>query len=212
MSDTVIDFVGIWQDVEQARLDAEAFPAVWGGRFTSSNPSDFLQRWFESELALPWRVWEHTDAIMFGRTPDSRPAQAERLLRAELFGGDGHLRLRRDGADRWQWRFVGLPGAGLPKDISGERWQPDPTVAMFRYREQVILWGKEIRKQEDKPETGVGLWWEDRVAGARLAYPPHLSGIERVYLHFYRYTQAGRTVLVQYLGLGNRKEVVSWPK
>jgi len=96
--------------------------------------------------------------------------------------------------------------------MEGTPWLPDPHVALQRYEEKVILWGKEVRREIDGREEGVGRWWDDRVGAARLLYPPHLSGIERVYLHFYRYTQAGRTVLVQYLGLGDEKEVVSWPK
>ena len=203
----MIDFTAIWQKVETARLDAAAFPTVWGGAFTSPDSNAFLKAWFESNLALPWRVWEHTDAIAWGRIADSRPERPAHLLRAELFGPDGHLSLRRDGAKRWQWRFVGCAGASPPADVKGEPWQTDANMTLFRYAEKVILWGKEVRQDENDPQSGVGLWWEDRVAAARLAYPPHLSGIERVYLHFYRYTQAGRTVLVQYRGLGDETTI-----
>ena len=205
------DFESIWNVVQQAHLANNEIPAVSGGRFSDARPDEFLNMWLRNDYDFPWRIWAYTDSIEFGLVDEDISECLPHLLRTELFGPDGHLSLRRNGANRWQWRFVGPAGTVLPTELEGVLWQSKADSVLRRYEEKVILWGEEIRKKKDDPQTGIGRWWDDRVAAARLVYPPSLSSVDRVYLHFYRYTQTGHTVLVQYLGLGDQEQVL-FPK
>jgi hypothetical protein len=73
-------------------------------------------------------------------------------------------------------------------------WAVHPGCTLRRYEESVILWGE--RKE------GHNLWFDDRAAAARLAYPVNARG--RVYLHFWRYTEHGQTAFVWYRELSNQ--------
>ena len=210
MSVQRVDFDKLWQKMEKAVVAPAVVPTVLGGQFESVGPTDFLNRWLEDSPAMPWRIWEHVNLIEFGNKPDSRPQRPAYLQRADIFGEGGHLSLRRDG-NRWYWRFVGPADTIVPEGVGGEVWQPANATPLRCYAEEAILWGKEIRRGQEGEKKGIGLWWEDRVGAATLKYPQHLSGISRVYLHLYRYTEAGRTMFVWYRGLGDETEVQPWP-
>lgn len=207
MSAQRIRFEKLWQQMQDAVVADEHLPTVLGGRFEADNLTQFLNQWFQNGPMMPWRIWKHISFIEFSDAPQ----EPEYLQRAELFGDDGHLSLRREG-NRWLWHFIGTAGTTLPAGVKGDPWKLDGSTPLRCYPDKTILWGEEIRENKDDPKTGIGLWWEDRVGAANLKYPSHLSGISRVYLHFDRYTQAGRTVFVWYRGLGNREGVRSWPQ
>ncbi len=210
MSTQAVVFSQLWQDMKDAEVKQVDVPTVLGGQFDADDLTAFLNKWQKSDLNMPWRIWEHISFIEFGK-PGDMPKEPRYLQRAELFGARGHLSLRRDN-NRWFWHFVGLAGTALPTGVKSERWKPDECAQLRCYSDKAILWGEEIVRDKDGNKEDVDvLWWEDRVGAADLRYPQHLSGISRVYLHFYRYTQAGHTVFAWYKGLGDEDKVIPWP-
>lgn len=182
MSDKSIDFTQLYKQMQQATLQTSERPAILGGEFAAGQLSDFLHTWQAHWQAMPYRIWEHVSHIEFA----DQPPDPTYLQRADIFGESGHLSLRRD-AQRWLWHYIGQPvtlNAFQPEDF----WQHHPNGQLRRYAESVMLWGD--RKVTSSP------WHDDRVAAANLTYPIDTTGC--VYLHFWRYTEYGQTVFVQY--------------
>lgn len=197
-NEALLDFDGLFAKMEQARKDAGgAQPVILGGRFAHSRLSAFLDVWRKEWKAMPWRVWEYVSSIGFADEPE----HLGWLQRADIFGEGGHLALRRDG-ERWLWHFIG-PASSLPENIEGTKY---PDTALHRYEESIVLWGEEVRKDKNDPKTGIGHWQDDRVGAAQLKYP-EMKGVSRVYLHYWRYSQAGETQFVWYRGLGDENGV-----
>ncbi len=189
MSDNSIDFKRLHEKMEQARLSVAERPAILGGEFPAGQLNEFLDIWRPRWDAMRYRVWEHISHVEFA----DAPTQPKFLQRAEIFGGGGHLSLRRDG-NRWLWHYVGetvdLP---LARFGATDFWEGNPDCQLRRYAESVILWGK---REDDRPR-----WFDDRVAAANLAYPLNAKG--RAYLHFWRYTDNGQTAFVWYRELSS---------
>ncbi|MBI3960149.1 MAG: hypothetical protein HY328_15150 [Chloroflexi bacterium] len=207
-TESQLDFGKLMDRMETARQEVvEERPAIVGGRFTHSQLDAFLAARRVQWDQMPWRIWEHVSAIDFA----DEPASPDLLQRADIFGPSGHLSLRRDG-DRWLWHFIGAVQPNVPPEFNpSDFWKRHSDTMLRRYEESVILWGQEVRIDKDDPKTGIGLWQDDRVGAARLAYP-QMSGNLRVYLHYWRYTEAGQTAFVWYRGLGDEQGVKSWPK
>jgi hypothetical protein len=194
MSDNSIDFKRLHEKMRQARLGVAERPAILGGEFPAEQLIEFLDVWRPRWDAMRYRVWEHISHIEFVEADADAPMQPEFLQRAEVFGGGGHLSLRRDGS-RWLWHYVGeavnlsLNGFGAT-----DFWQANSGCQLRRYAESVILWGE---RKENQPR-----WFDDRVAAANLAYPLKAKG--RAYLHFWRYTDNGQTAFVWYRKLSDQ--------
>lgn len=207
-TESQLDFSELMERMETGRQEAvKERPAIVGGRFSHGQLGDFLTAWRTQWDQMPWRVWEQVNAIDYA----DEPASPELLQRADIFGKGGHLSLRRDG-ERWLWRFIGAVQPTLTSDFRAFNfWDTSPEAVLRRYAEIVILWGEEVRTDKDDLKTGIGLWQDDRVGAARLAYPQMREDL-RVYLHYWRYSEAGQTAFVWYRGLGNKEGVKSWPK
>lgn len=200
-NERLLDFDNLHKQMQQARKEAkESQPVILGGRFAHSRLSAFLDEWRGQWEKMPWRIWEYVSCIGFVEKAEN----SEWLQRADIFGEGGHLSLRRDG-ERWLWHFIGAASPALPEEFAGTKY---PDTALHRYAESVILWGQEA---EDTDGAGTGIWRDDRVAAARLEYP-QMKGTSRVYLHYWRYSQAGETQFVWYRGLENDRGVVKWPE
>jgi hypothetical protein len=190
--------------------DSEQRPIILGGRFDAgdrqaddANLSAFLLIWQERMGQMPWRIWEHISGIGFA----NEPADTRYLQRAELFGAGGHLSLRRD-SGRWLWSYIGPAGvptlkwrAELPAGEDFWTSAQGARATLRQYEEQVLLWGKATPSRSNEPS----IWWEDRVARAKLAYPQVPQGSERVVLRLWRYTEDGRTAFVWYRALMPRQ-------
>ena len=200
-----LEFDRLLEKMDVARQAAtNQRPVIVGGRFSHPRLEAFLSEWREQWGNMPWRIWEHVSAIAFA----DEPAQSEWLQRADIFGPGGHLSLRRDG-ERWLWHFI---GAALPTPStefkSSDFWEENGDAVLRRYEESVILWGEKVDKTKTKATADVKLWHDDRVGAALLEYP-QMSGNSRVYLHYWRYSEAGQTAFVWYRGLGDKQEVQS---
>lgn len=192
MSDKSIDFKNLYNKMQAAKCKAQDRPTIiiLGGEFDADHLDTFLKSWQAQWNQMAYRIWEHISHIEFA----DQPAQPEYLQRAEIFGEGGHLSLRRDG-NRWLWHYIGQ-SVSLNGFTWADFWQAHPNCQLRRYAESVILWG------ERKDNTS--LWHDNRVAAANLAYPLKTTG--RVYLHFWRYTEQGQTVFVQYWALSDKPE------
>lgn len=200
MSEQSVNFGQLIERMKQARKDGAGHPTIIGGRFTANRLDGFLAVWRQRWDAMPWRIWEHVSEIEFKFA--NEPKALTYLQRAEVFGEGGHLSLRRDG-NRWLWHYIGPPGQPAPAGFDRppeceDFWAEHPDVELRRYKEHVLLWGEGIVDEDKKP---TGRWWEDRVAAARLEYPPQLTGNARVRLEFWRFTENGQTAFVWYRGL-----------
>ena len=205
--EALLDFGDLFARMQQARREAdENRPIILGGRFEHSRLPAFLDEWCGQWGKMPWRIWEYVSSIGFA----DKPENTQWLQRAEIFGENGHLSLRRDG-ERWLWHFIGAKEPTLPGEFKPASFWDSHVNELHRYTESVILWGEEVLKDKNDPKTGIGRWQDDRVAAALLEYP-QMKGASRVYLHYWRYSQAGETQFVWYRGLGNKQEVAKWPK
>lgn len=173
---------------------------ILGGQFEPKRLAAFLAVWQARWETMPWRIWERVSETGFA----DAPKDPDLLQRAEIFGEGGHLSLRRD-ANRWYWRYIGpadqpAPGGFEAGPECEDFWAAgqNKDVVLRCYEERVLLWGQEILDPNKQP---TGVWWEDRVAAARLQYPVQLKGHDRVYLKFNRFTEAGRTAFVWYRDL-----------
>lgn len=190
MSNKSIDFTQLYAQIQQATLQASDRPVILGGEFAANRLQTFLKEWEtqKSWQGMPYRIWEHVSHIEFA----AQPPNLTYLQRADIFGESGHLSLRRD-VQCWLWHYIGQPVTLTAFQLE-DFWRHHPNCQLRRYAESVILWGD--RKDPSSP------WHDDRVAAANLTYPIDTTG--RVYLHFWRYTEHGQTVFVQYRGLSNR--------
>lgn len=203
MNEKNLDFGELIQKMNAAPRYGKAGPnrlAILGGQFGPERLAAFLAAWQGRWATMPWRIWEHVSEIGFADTPKD----PDLLQRGEVFGEGGHLSLRRDG-NRWYWRYIGPADQPVPKGFEKapeceDFWaiEQNKDVSLRCYEERVLLWGNEILDSNKQP---IGVWWEDRVAAARLQYPAQLKGHDRVHLKFNRFTEAGRTVFVWYRDL-----------
>lgn len=199
MSDKSIDFERLYDKMQRAKLSDADRPTILGGKFPADQLDAFLNVWQARWNTMPYRIWEHVSHIEFAE----RPAQPEYLQRAEIFGEGGHLSLRRDvkrghltlrcDGDCWLWHYIGTSVSLTGFNIE-DFWKEHPACQLRRYAESVMLWGERKDNQSR--------WFDDRVAAANLAYPLKTTG--RVYLHFWRYTEQGRTAFVWYRALSDK--------
>lgn len=194
-------------------------PTILGGQFAHNRLTAFLRYWGLDKGAMKWRIWELTNALTF----DADIGDTQHLQRAEIFGEEGHLSLRRDG-QKWLWHFIGLvtrdPSSSFPENqsevflsgfISNLTAQPTGEGDNEEFACEDYWMSEETRRASDnmrRYEESVilwgekrqsdALWWDDRVAAAILRYPVINKGNARVKLEFWRYTQAGRTAFVWY--------------
>ncbi|ACL23983.1 type III-D CRISPR-associated protein Csx19 [Chloroflexus aggregans] len=193
MSDESNDFfTQLYEKMQKANLSNSDRPAILGGECMPDQLQAFLTAWQGHWQAMPYRIWEHVSHIEFA----DLPTQPEFLERAEIFGELGHLSLRRDG-NRWLWHYIGT-SVSFTSFGARDFWKEHPDCQLRRYAESVMLWGE---RKDHQPR-----WFEDRVAAAILAYPLNATG--RVYLHFWRYTEQGRTAFVWYRALSDRPDKV----
>jgi hypothetical protein len=164
---------------------------VWGGWCTEDDLLDLMQDWPECDVAMPYRIWEYAYEVVFEEK--TLPADAPSLLRGRLFGQGGDLSLRREG-HRLHWHFVGPAGTRPPAGDyhAQDFWQYATAGAVFHRRVQrALLWGE--RRQ------GFDLWFEDRTARARLAYP--LEQLGRAQVKYSTFSRGGQVQFVWLLGL-----------
>lgn len=162
--------------------------AIWGGRCAADEVETFLvsNHW----AAMPYRIWEWTDRIVFVR--DEPPDHVFFLERGRLFGPGGDLAVWRDG-DTFRWRYVGLHGVPVFEEWNQQGraknfWDQEPEARYHRYRETALLWGRwDGQRRRDT-----------RVAGADLRYP---AWGERVCLDYNVFSREGRVEFVQFIGL-----------
>ncbi len=190
MSDKSIDFNQLIEKMQKARVADAERPTILGGQFAADLLAEFLTAWQGRMDQMPFRLWEHISHIEFA----DAPREPEFLQRAEIFGEGGHLSLRRDAAG-WLWHYVGK-AVDLPLQEFGvaDFWATHPDCKLRCYAESVILWSE---KKENN-----NLWSDGRVAAAQLNYPADDG--DRVYLHFWRYTEDGQTAFVWYRALCNQ--------
>lgn len=190
MNDNSIDFKKLIDKMQKARVADADRPTVLGGQFAADRLAEFLNAWQGRLDQMRLRLWEHISHVEFADAPN----EPEFLQRAEVFGEGGHLYLRRDGAG-WLWHYVGK-AVELPLQEFGvaDSWATHPDCKLRRYAESVILWSE--GKESDN------LWFDGRVAAAQLNYP--VDPGDRVYLHFWRYTEDGQTAFVWYRKLSNQ--------
>ena len=203
MSEQSVDFGDLIKKMHDAPRYGKSGPnrlTILGGQFEPGRLAAFLAAWDKRWHTMPWRIWEHISEIGF----TDEPVDPDLLQRGEVFGEGGHLSLRRDG-NRWFWRYIGPADQPAPAGFEvapecEDFWaaEQDKDVTFRCYEARALLWGQEIQDSARQP---TGVWWEDRVAAARLQYPAQLKGHERVYLKFWRFTEAGRVVFVWYRGL-----------
>lgn len=168
---------------------------IWGGRFAEGELSAFLGLWTLPRDLMPWGIWLWTDNIRFDHR-GLAPGDQAYLERGRIFGLGGDLGLRRVYGD-FMWRFVGRP-AELPKDAANEEkygaqdYWDNRSGSRLRARERsALLWGED--------HSGAGLWQEDRVGWAHLAYPKVRAS--RVKLCYREYLLGSRVEAVWWLGL-----------
>ena len=187
-----VQFDDIAQMVTQPLVGKDHL-SIWGGRCAEGDLLAFLDGWDLSRM--PYRIWEYVSDIRFEK--DTLPNDIVLLQRGRLFGEGGDLEVRRDG-EEFAWRFIGKPKMRPPEDYDLEEndfWHRHPDAAFHQYEQKALLWGE---KREN------GFWFDNRVAGAELAYPG-VAG-KRVQLHYKVFSRAGRVQFVWYTGLSEWKE------
>lgn len=186
------NFGQLIKEMEQARLPDDERPTILGGRFDATQIDAFLDVWRKRWDDMNHRIWEYVSEIEFS---NGDCADTTYLQRAEIFGNGGHLSLRRD-ANRWLWHYIGPtdqpPPARFDQPTHCEDfWKANPDTELRCYADAFLLWGED--------EKARGLWWEDRVAAARLTYPAQPGG--RVLLDVWQFSEDGQVVFVWYRGL-----------
>jgi len=187
-----VQFDDIVQMVTQPLVGKDDL-SIWGGRCAEGDLLAFLQGW-ENLSSMPYRIWEYVSDILFEK--DALPEDVVLLQRGRLFGEGGDLEVRRDG-EGFTWQFIGLEGARPPEGYDLEEndfWQQHD-IAFHQYEQTALLWGE---------RQGENDWFDNRVAGAELAYPG-VAG-KRVQLHYKIFSRAGRVQFVWYTGLSEWEE------
>lgn len=179
-------------------IDTPDKPHILGGRFEHEHLERFLALWRDMWPKTPYAVIETTQTINMEQGFPG--AVADNLQRLDIFSPDGHLSLRRD-EGRWFWRFIGVfaPDERADPFNQPDKWKSywesgeGSEARLLCYEESVLLWGEQ---RSHNPS----IWWDDRVARARLVYPG-MATASRVSLRYQRYTARGRTLFVRYLDL-----------
>jgi len=223
-----LDFAALLNELEQSTLQNDECPVLWGGRFPASeaNLSAFLLGWGLAARRMPWRIWEWVSELALEEAGSDVPANLALLERGRLFGPGGDLELRRD-EECVLWRFVGPPASAAPQCLHWEHehkpealkemrrggqepfpaadfWRAHPECRPLLKRQRyALLWGQE--EQHGDPPRGMGVWREDRVAGASapLRYPgmSERSKVGRVELAYSEYLWADAVQAVWWEGL-----------
>lgn len=174
---------------------------ILGGQFPANQIKAFLQLWRLPRRAMPWSLWQWTDDIDM-QCDEGMPGDLDYLERGRVFGSEGDLDLRRDGA-RFLWRFVGQAEAKLPQEItSGDYgaksfWEGRENWRLRPYKRSALLWGS----RDAAKAHGKSGWHDDRVGWAGLDYP-QVDG-NRVQVAYIEYLDGSNVELVRLLGLEN---------
>lgn len=193
------------QELFKAPVATQENLAIWGGQIGVADLEDFLQAWKWPKLDMPWRIWEWASAVDFEREAGPPAVAAEGFRRPEwlervhIFGKSGDLALRRDG-ECFLWRFVGRAGTEPPGGFfeaeTDDYWRNGHAGRELQEKKRtVLLWGQEFQGHP-------GQWQDDRVAGARLAYPEVAAGKDgRVQLRYNEYIHGGSVEAVWWLNV-----------
>lgn len=192
-----VDLTTLVEEMIGAQPVGPDWLAMQGGEFEASRLAEFLASWSLPRARMPWTVWQWTDDIKLEHEA-APPGDLDYLERGRVFGDEGDLELRRDG-DRVLWRLVGEPALGAPAVFAGLDYWKGREQQQLRLRERtMLLWGAERR---DPGGNSTGLWQENRVGWARLAYPPLLTGHRRLRVRYREYLLGGNVELVWLLRL-----------
>jgi hypothetical protein len=181
-----VDFPNLIRRMKEDELKPSEWPTVVGGECSEAELVDWLNGLDLSAMEV--RIWESTDRCTIG--DDGPPETAGWLERARIFGAGGDLDVRRDGDD-FRWRYVGEADYA-PEEEELLPYPGTPERPVYRRTREALLWGE---RKEGQPQ-----WFDDRTAGADLSYPVE-GAPARVQVHYWEYTQAGRTLAVWLRGL-----------
>lgn len=202
-----IDFAQMIAKMQQAELAEKDRPAIWGGTCAIAQLDALLDGLVQAQPDLAgqmnFRIWEYSDHIEFA---DARQPQRW-LLRTEWFGAGGHLSLRRNGSE-WLWHLIGpsqwnTNAHWLQSHAGEDFWASHPDTQLRRYDEHLLLWGERVA---GLAESSPAQWFDSRVASARLEYPSSLRNYNRVYLHYWRFTEAGHTTFIWHRALSGSSQ------
>ncbi len=190
MSVNALNFKDLVDKVQKPMVGAETL-SIWGGECAADEILALVQQW-PGLAEMPYRLWEYSCDIKFEDKAAPLPGEARWLERGRLFGPGGDLALRRDGM-RFGWHFVGPKGVTAPAVGQVEDfWTTAEAAALFHQDEtSALLWGE--RKKDFE------LWFDDRVAGAKLKYP--VAQLGHLQVKYRTYSRAGRIEFVWWLGL-----------
>jgi hypothetical protein len=196
MSHKAVNFDELVKQVRGAQVGKDKL-SIWGGECSEAQALDLVQHW-PTLAQMPYRIWEYSSDIAFGR--DTLPDNAQWLERGRLFGPVGDFTLLRDG-NLFRWHFVGQAGTQPPTGNYGAQdyWQIENNkgTTFHRYAEQALLWGE---RKEGQPR-----WFEDRVGAAQLEYPVPADW-RRVQICYDAFSRNGRVEFVWLRGLEEWKE------
>jgi hypothetical protein len=165
---------------------ASADPAIYGGEFADERLGAFIAAWGLPREDMPWSIWEQVDTIEMRK----EPSVLQLVERGRVFGEAGDLALRRD-RGRFLWHFVGRRDVTGPNGFDVEDfWNVNGPVELISRQSTALLWGRQV---------ATGVWREDRVGRATLAYPA--LDAERVRVSYRTYSSGGQVLAIWWQGL-----------
>jgi hypothetical protein len=162
---------------------------IWGGRITEEYLDSFFNLWDLTRMSFA--ILETLGEIRVTRDSDYLEMNPYLVERLRIFGEDGDLDIRRD-SNIFLWRYIGKNK--LPEGIEGKSfWYENPDKRFFVGNDEcALLWGKYDSRKK--------LWYERRVASAKLSYPVK-GNPERVRIRYKTLSENGVLSFVWFLAI-----------